>query len=450
MITGANGFLGQSILSSLSDDYQIKALCRSMPKQENQKSEKEVKWVQCDLFNLKQTEEALQGVDVLLYLVHSMTKGNRFSQSQFEDLDLIIADNVARAAKKNHLKQIIFVTGIIPDEVKSLSRHLKSRQEVETVLDLSGVPTTCIRSGIIIGAGGSSFQIVYRLVKKLKVMATPKWTQSKSQPIDVRDVVTLALKAIGNAEFFNQKIDVHGSETLSYNDLMKKFASIMHVKRLFVNIPFFNLSISKLWLQLISGMDYDLVSPLVDSLKHDLPAKKSDLFEKYIPNPIPLSESIQYWIAIEEKRGHRQKSKQEFEKDVRSVQRLSLPKGWNAVDLAKEYVNWLPRMFVSGNMIHFDLFGLKLLSLLFSEDRSTPDRQLFYIVGGLLVSPNLSANARLEFRICPHENSALVAIHDYRPSLPWYLYRLFQANIHYFVMFLFGRHLEKVILLNKS
>lgn len=444
VVSGVNGFIGKFLLNEIStEDKIVKALGRGQTLGSDPGAH-QVDWIQCDLFNLKKTEEALQQADILIYLVHSMTKGNRFSQSQFEDLDLIIADNVARAARQNHLKQIIYVTGIIPDKV-DLSRHLKSRKEVETVLEMSGVPLTSIRSGIIIGAGGSSFQMIYRLVKHLKLMVMPKWTRSLSQPIDVRDVIKLILSAIGNERFFNQKIDVHGTELISYLDLIKKFAQAMGVKRYFIPAPIFSLSLSKLWLQLITKMDYDLVSPLVDSLKYDLPAEKSLLFDETIPSPIPLQASIAYWTQEEHKREQKDqlKKKKEFEKTVRSVQRLHLPKGWNAVDLAQEYMRWLPRMFVSGHTVHFDLLGLKLLTLEFSEDRSTPDRQLFYIKGGLLVSQNPDANARLEFRICPHENSALVAIHDYRPALPWYLYRIFQANIHACVMFLFGVHLKR-------
>ena len=88
--------------------------------------------------------------------------------------------------------------------------------------------------------------------------------------------------------------------------------------------------------------------------------------------------------------------------------------------------------------------NFNFLVLTFSEDRSNPDRQLFYITGGCLVDKNYFANARFEFRLSPHEHSALAAIHDYKPALPWYLYRIIQANAHTFVMYMFNRHLKNI------
>lgn len=440
-VAGANGFIGKSILNKIPQTmYAVRALGRDS----NKNTDSHIEWVQCDLFNLKKAESALAGVDTLIYLVHSMKKGNKFSQSRFEDLDVIIADNVIRAAQKNNVKQIIYVSGIIP-VTDHLSDHLKSRHEVEQILQCSEIPVTSIRSGIIIGSGGSSFQMIYRLVKRLPWMITPKWTQSKSQPVDLRDIVDFVLNAIGKKEFLNTQTDVHGTEMVTYHELIKKFAKAMKRKRYIVSVPVFSLGLSKRWLQLITGMDYDLVSPLVDSLKHDVISKNSGLFDQYCPKPIPLNESISYWThqeAENELKHEKRKASTNQQRTVQSVQRLVLPRGWTAIEVAQEYMRWLPRMFVDNDLIHFDILGIKLLALQFSHERSSQDRQLFYIVGGLLVTENQNANARLEFRICPHESSVLVAIHDYCPSLPWYLYRLFQAQIHAIVMFLFGRHLK--------
>ncbi|WP_158998988.1 NAD(P)H-binding protein [Pigmentibacter ruber] len=449
-IAGASGFIGKAAIDRLADEFNIKALSRVAPSNKNSYKEN-VHWHSCDLYNLKEAENAFKDCDYILYLIHSMKKGNRLTQSSFDDLDLIIADNVMRSAKINKVKQIIYVGGILPEVNLNISKHLKSRNEVEVVLSCSGIPLTTVRAAIIIGAESSSFQILYRLIKRLRVMITPKWTRSLSQPIDVQDITEFIYHCIGNEETFNKTIDVHGSELLSYNELMTKISNILKLKRIALTVPFFSLGLSKFWLHLITGIDYFTISPLVDSLKYNLIASNSVLFNKYIPNPVSLNDSLQRAISQAKKYEKvKEKSIIYEESKVRTVQRLYLPIGWDAIKLGREYINWLPKIFftiirskVKNNVVRFSFFSINLLTLEFSQERSTKDRQLFYIKGGLLVIKKTFPHARFEFRISPHEQTAIAAIHDYYPSLPWPIYRIFQANIHKFVMYLFNRHLLK-------
>ena len=453
-IAGASGFIGQAAIKKLSADYNIKAICRKLPKQKD--NHENVLWYCCDLYNLKEAEIAFKDCDYILYLIHSMQKGNRLTQSSFDDLDLIIADNVMRSAILNKVKQIIYIGGILPEVNLNISKHLKSRNEVEVVLSCAGIPLTTIRAAIIIGAESSSFQILYRLIKRLRFMVTPKWTKSYSQPIDVNDVIEFICCCIGNEEIFNKTIDVHGSELLSYNELMTRISKIMNLKRTAITIPFFSLGLSKFWLHIITGIDYFTISPLVDSLKYNLSANNSVLFNKYIPNPINLNDSLQRAISQSKKMEKTKRNNVVLEESkVRTVQRLYLPIGWDAIKLGREYINWLPKVFftiirskVKNNVVKFTFFNVNLLTFEFSQERSSKDRQLFYIRGGLLVIKKETPHARFEFRISPHEQTAIAAIHDYYPSLPWPIYRIFQANIHKLVMYLFNKHLIKIA--NKS
>ncbi|KAB8028073.1 NAD-dependent epimerase/dehydratase family protein [Fluviispira multicolorata] len=447
IIAGASGFIGNNLINELSEKYNVKALSRK-----NLKSDK-VNWVKCDLYNLRETEEAFNGCDYLVYLVHSMNKGTRLTQAEFEDLDLIIADNAAKAAKKSQLKQIIYLGGIIPPNEENLSRHLKSRQEVETILSCSGIPVTRIRAAIIIGAGSTSFKMVFSLVKKLKFMICPKWTNSLSYPVDVDDVVKMISLSIANEETYNETIDAFGPEKLTYIEFMQMTAKSLGLKRYIYPISFSTLYLSKFWVVLITGQYYEIVSPLVDSLKYNMIPKNIKLFQKYIPNPISLKQSLDKAIAKEKETKKKiiKLSKSELlENNVRSVQRLFLPDGWNAIDVAQEYTKWLPKFLfffirsqIEGEYIHFKLFGIKLLTLYHSTDRSSLDRQLFYIRGGFLVKKPVFPNARLEFRISPHEQSVVAAIHDFYPSLPWYIYRFTQAVAHALVMELFNKFLRE-------
>ena len=98
---------------------------------------------------------------------------------------------------------------------------------------------------------------------------------------------------------------------------------------------------------------------------------------------------------------------------------------------------------INTNEINFKLFDkIILLTLVFSPERSTPDRQLLYITGGLLAKKD-QGRARLEFRETTCGKYFLAAIHEYRPSLPWYIYQYTQALFHLWVMKKFGNYLNK-------
>jgi len=175
-VAGASGYIGDNLLKKLKGRAKVIGLSRNG---DNRKNTEDVEWRSCDLFSMKDAEKGLAEADIAVYLVHSMMKSARLTQGSFEDMDVILADNFAQAASRQGIKQIVYLGGIIPDEdEKDLSRHLKSRLEVERVLRSSDVPVTALRAGLIIGPKGSSFPILTKLVKRLPVMVLPKWTRS--------------------------------------------------------------------------------------------------------------------------------------------------------------------------------------------------------------------------------------------------------------------------------
>ena len=160
VLAGATGFIGRWIIEEFQNDYQIIALSRKKVKRN---PNKKIIWRTVDLYSMSSTEKALEDADIAIYLVHSMQPSTRLNQGEFEDTDLLLADNFSRAAQKNKLKQIIYLGGILPKDNHEISSHLLSRYEVEMTLGARDTPLAAIRAGIIIGPGGSSFKIVTNL-----------------------------------------------------------------------------------------------------------------------------------------------------------------------------------------------------------------------------------------------------------------------------------------------
>ena len=445
VLAGATGFIGRWIIEVFQNDFQIIALSRKKVKNN---SNKNILWKEVDLYSMSSTELALEDADIAIYLVHSMLPSTRLNQGKFEDTDLLLADNFSRAAQKNNLKQIIYIGGILPKDKHKISNHLLSRYEVEKTLGSRDTPLTAIRAGIIIGPGGSSFKIVKNLVKNLPVMACPQWTKSKNQPIDVFDILSLLKQCMGNPKTYNKNIEIGGDQVMSYMDLLKMTSEQMNKMRWIFSIPFFTVGLSKWWVSIFTGTNIDFVSPLVESLKHRM-TPNSDSSQLYNIQFTPIEKSIKR--ALNEKPpGLPSFYYSKTEKNtVRSVQRIFNPKKQNAQWVAKYYPIWLSKKFAGiinpvfdGSFLKFNLLGINLLELKLIENRSTPNRQLFYITGGVLTKRK--DLGWLEFRSILKNEYIITAIHEYVPKLPWLIYKLTQAKMHLYVMKRFEKELKSL------
>jgi uncharacterized protein YbjT (DUF2867 family) len=453
LIAGASGFIGEALIERLLTHESIEVVALSRKSRPN--VHPRVRWMRCDLFSMKDIQEAMVGCDQAFYLVHSMLPSADLSQGSFYDFDLILADNFARSAKKAGLQHIIYLGGMIP-ETEHLSWHLKSRLEVEDALRESGIPVTTLRAGLIIGKNGSSFEILRNLVRRLPLMVCPAWTLTESQPIALSEVMDVLEYCALEIPKEGRIYDVGGPEVLTYQNLILLTAKAMGLSRRIFSFNLVPIGLSRLWVSLITGSSKDLVYPLVLSLKHRMVSESSRAWTRWKGPRIGMSAALK--LAIIDEGEQKQRRDQSLKSnrtqqahDVRSIQRLFHPPGRTAEWVASEYFRWLPSLFVFlirvktvGNRCTFSLLTdrISLLILEKSVERSTPDRQLLYIKGGLLVSKKMG-RGRLEFREALGGRVILAAIHEFVPALPWIIYRYTQAILHVWVMRLFERHLRE-------
>lgn len=444
VIAGATGFIGRWFIHRFQDKYHIIALSR---KEINDPQYPKVEWRKADLYSLSSTTQALQGADYALYLVHSMQPSTRLNQGSFDDTDLLLADNFARSAEACNLKHIVFVGGILPKETDQFSRHLRSRYETEQTLGSRNVPLTSLRAGIIIGPGGSSFNIVKHLVRRLPIMACPKWCKSPSQPIDIEDMLHAIDQVTGNTRTFGKAIEVGGKEAITYMDILQRTSKLMGKKRVIFSIPFFTLGFSKLWVALFSSSNTTFVSPLIESLKHDM--RISDDQHILFKPEISIDESIRKALNDSAPRINSGIVVEKQRNTVRSVQRLANPTNKPTTWIADTYPSWLSRSFSffikvarKDRLVRIYFFGILLLQLEYMPERSDEKRRLFFITDGVLTKS--SDTGWLEFRSVLDNRHIIAALHRFVPALPWIVYRNTQAIFHLFVMKRFNRFLKKV------
>ena len=449
-IAGASGFIGRSLIAALRPDYDIIALSRSQ-----RPAEPGLDWRCCDLFSLLQAEAGLAGADYAIYMVHSPLPRSGLTQGSFDDLDLILADNFVRACRRAGVKQIVYLGNLMP-ETGGLSRYLRSRLEVEQVLSAYDVPVTLLRAPVVIGPRGAPFELAVELVRRLPLMLVPRWTRTLNQPIALSDVVAIVHYVIGREALYGQTCDIGGPQVVSYLGLIQCTAKVLRGREpRVIPVPVLTPRLSRFWLAWVTGTPLREIIPLIESLTTPVVARDLSLQEQMGQAPLPLEPAIRQALdaAKAQAAAGAAAARPEHFKDMRSVQRLPLQPGQNALWLAEQYAGLLTRMLrplmqarvEADHSIRFYHLGVNrpLLKLDYSAERSTPDRALFYITGGLIAEQAPGVHSRLEFRVIPGGRFALAGIHDFRPRLPWYLYLLTQANFHLWTMYAFIWYLKR-------
>jgi len=450
-IAGASGFVGSRLIRALGETFHVVGLGRSLPTVVDSACE----YRACDFFSSTSTNAALAGVDIAVYLVHSMMPSSRLFQGDFHDTDLLLADNFAKACVRAGVKRMLYLGGLVPD-TGYVSPHLQSRLEVEGVLQSSGIPVTCLRAGMVVGPGGSSFEILRALVMRLPWMILPKWTRSSGQAVFIDDVVAVLEAAIVDPTFAGRTFDLVNGESLTYEQLLRQTAAALGKKRYMFPVPIASTGFSKRWVQLFSGSSHELISPLIDSLQCDLPQLQPRpeiaRYIRYSTYASMVAETLKG--TPEPTRRASTKRPRDEHSTVRSIQRLPSMPDVDAQFISNAYMDWLPHLFrtiirvgrVEGTppRITFSLAFLKrpLLVLELIDQGADRARDKFHIVGGIL--SKTTTTGWLEFRQVAHRRYTLAAIHGFVPALPWIIYIFSQAPVHARVMHAFGRHLLRL------
>ena len=287
LLTGSNGYIGRRLKKTLleNENINLRLLVRNK-KTLNLSNLKDVEVVEGDTFNLDKLKVALKDIDVAYYLIHSL------NSDDYEDLDKISAENFINTAQDLGVKRVIYLGGLGIKDINT-SKHLLSRiQTGEILSSSSSVQTIWFRAGVIIGSGSTSFEIIRNLTEKLPIMTTPKWVDTKAQPIAVNDVISYLNESLNLQEKENLIIDI-GSEQLTYKEMMLQTAKALGLKRVIIPLPFLSINLSSYWLNLFTPVPFSVAKALIEGLKSEVIIQNQNA-KKYFPNikPIPFFESV--------------------------------------------------------------------------------------------------------------------------------------------------------------
>ncbi|HYJ50322.1 MAG TPA: SDR family oxidoreductase [Microbacterium sp.] len=280
LVLGATGYLGGRLVPRLLNaGYRVRVLARDPRRVAAFDWGSRVEVVAGDAADRSAVGEAVEGVDVLYYLVHSMGAGKGF-----EDTDRTAATTVAEAAAAASVGRIVYLGGLHPDDAQ-LSPHLRSRVEVGRILLDSGVPTLVLQAGVVIGSGSASFEMVRHLTEVLPYMPAPKWVRNRIQPIAVRDVLHYLLGAARVDAVVNTAVDIGGPDVLRYGQMMNGYAVEAGLKqRGIAALPVLTPRLASHWVNLVTPIPRRVAMPLVESLQNECVVKNRDV-DALIPRP---------------------------------------------------------------------------------------------------------------------------------------------------------------------
>jgi uncharacterized protein YbjT (DUF2867 family) len=297
LVTGATGYIGGRLIPELlAAGYTVRCMARDPGKLADRPWSDDVEVAKADVSDPGALREALAGCDVAYYLIHSLGTG-----PSFEQRDADAARTFADAARETGVKRIVYLGGMISGKEGDLSPHLRSRAEVGDILLDSGVPTAALQAAVIIGSGSASFEMLRYLTERLPAMITPKWVETRIQPIAVRDVLRYLVGAATLPADVNRRFDIGGPDILTYADMMRRYAATAKLPpRLLVPVPVLSPALSAHWVGLVTPVPSGLAKPLVESLRIEVVASEHDIAQ-YIPDPpeglLPLDRAVELALA---------------------------------------------------------------------------------------------------------------------------------------------------------
>jgi uncharacterized protein YbjT (DUF2867 family) len=282
LVTGATGFIGRRLVPELVErGHTVRAMTRR-PDEYDGPGEP----VAGDVFDRASLTDPLTGVDVAVYLVHSL------DDPDFEEKDADAARTFAKAAVACGVRQIVYLGGLGSEDDK-LSPHLRSRREVEQLLGETGVPVTVLRAAIVVGAGGISWELTRQLVKNLPAMVVPRWVTTLTQPIAIDDVIRYLAGVVGVPEAFGRIFEIGGPEQLTYLEMLQVASEVKDGHRLpIVKVPVLTPQLSSYWLALVTDVDLTTGRNLIDSMGTEVVVTDDSIKELVPGDPLPYAEAV--------------------------------------------------------------------------------------------------------------------------------------------------------------
>jgi uncharacterized protein YbjT (DUF2867 family) len=292
LVTGATGFIGGRLAQTLAaDGHAVRCLVRDASRAQPLAA------AGCDLHEGDVLDPGtLRGagrdVEVAYYLIHSMGRG---ADGSFAERDRSAAANFARMAADEGVQRIVYLGGLGESPG---SAHLRSREETARILGEVGPPLTHFRAAMVVGAQSASYLTLLHLVKRLPAMVTPKWLETRTQPIAVEDVIAYLRSAPSVDSSAGREIQIGGPDVLAYREMLDRMAAVLGRRApVAIPVPLLTPRLSSLWIGLVTPVDVGVARPLVEGLRTETVVTDPSGAEAFAITPMPFDDALRRALA---------------------------------------------------------------------------------------------------------------------------------------------------------
>ncbi len=265
-VFGATGVIGRALVPALAADHDVVAVSRHPPRDHVDG----LTWAAADVIDPFAVSRALDDVEVVYYLVHSL------GSSDFEARDRRAADIMARMAETAGVRQIVYLGGLGDDD-PNLSPHLRSRAETGMRLAAGSVPVTTLRAAMVVGKDSAAFETILALVDRLPGMICPRWVTTKTQPIAIVDIVRYLAGVCGLEAATGGTFDAGGPEVMTYREMIERIARLRGKHPLIVEVPVLSPRLSSYWLHLVTPVQASVARPLIEGMRNETVARNDQI-----------------------------------------------------------------------------------------------------------------------------------------------------------------------------
>jgi len=265
LVTGSTGYVGGRLAPRLIDQgRRVRCLARDTERLAGRSWAARAEIVRGDLLDPDTLPDALRGVRTAYYLVHGMAGGD-----DFHERDLAAARNFGAAARAAGVAHIVYLGGL-GDPDADLSLHLRSRQHTGEALRASGIPVTEFRAGVVVGSGSLSFEMIRYLTERVPVMVCPRWVNTRTQPIAIRNLLDYLVAAADRPAPLDAIVEIGGEDVLTYGEMLLGYARERGLRRWLLPVPVLTPRLSSLWVHLVTPVPAEIARPLVEGMRNDV------------------------------------------------------------------------------------------------------------------------------------------------------------------------------------
>ena len=288
MIIGAGGFVGRHLCASL-DDRKWRIVGASRQRRED---EAHMQWRQLDLEAPASLRGALDGIDRVVYLAHSMGQGGDFAAREAQAVTHFI-----QAARASAISRVVFLGGVAPRGVHP-SKHLESRLATGQRLR-DACSTIELRAGMVVGAGSQSLRLVRDLAVRVPIWLVPPWGRFRSQPIAIADICHAIEAALCAPPEVQGWFEVPGPQELSLLEMLEAVSRVRNSARLHLPLPL-STHTAGLWARL-TRVDPKVAFELAQGLNADLIAWGPSFWDQIPPHQrLSYEQALRQALALEE------------------------------------------------------------------------------------------------------------------------------------------------------